>query len=157
MHGIAIQDQMKIESHCFGCGPTNPDGLRIKSYWDGHEATCMFTPGPAHTAGPRHILNGGVIATIIDCHSMCTAIAATHHAEGRPISSEPYIWCVTASLQLDYLKPTPLDAQLHLRAWVEATDGRRTTVVCTLSSSGIDRVRGKVVGVRVPSDWRAPA
>jgi acyl-coenzyme A thioesterase PaaI-like protein len=156
MNAIAIQDQLTIENHCFGCGPNNPDGLQIKSYWDGDETICTFTPRPAHTAGPRHILNGGIIATIIDCHCMCTAIAATHRAEGRPIDSDPHVWCVTGSLQLDYLRPTPLDAPAILRARVEASEGRRSTIACTLSSGGVDRVRSKILAVRVPLDWRAP-
>ncbi|HEX4419632.1 MAG TPA: PaaI family thioesterase [Kofleriaceae bacterium] len=156
MDTLAIQDQLAAENHCFGCGPNNPDGLQIKSYWDGDETVCTFTPRPAHTAGPRHVLNGGIIGTIIDCHCICTAIAATQRAEGRPFASEPHIWCVTRSLHLDYLKPTPIEAPAILRARIAATEGKRTTVTCTLSSGGVERVRAQVVAVRVPSDWRAP-
>ncbi|HET9623050.1 MAG TPA: PaaI family thioesterase [Kofleriaceae bacterium] len=154
---IAIQDQLMIENHCFGCGPHNPHGLRIKSFWDGDETICTFTPGADHTAGPRHILNGGIIATIMDCHSMCTAIAAAHRAEQRPIASDPHVWCVTASMQLDFRKPTPLHDPVQLRARVERVDGRRLTIACTLASGGVERVHGTLVAVRVPPDWRAPA
>lgn len=157
MEPIAIQDQIVVENHCFGCGPTNPDGLQIKSFWDGDETVCTFHPRVAHTAGPRHILNGGIIGTIIDCHCICTAIAAIHRAEGRPIASEPHVWCVTASLNVQYLKPTPLDAPVVLRAHVAGTERTRSTIACTLSSGGIDRVRAEVLAVRVAADWRAPA
>jgi acyl-coenzyme A thioesterase PaaI-like protein len=156
MDAIAIQDQLAIENHCFGCGPTNPDGLRIKSYWDGDDTVCTFAPRPAHTAGPRHVLNGGIIATLIDCHCVCTAIAAIHRAEGRPLAVDPHVWCVTAALHIDYLKPTPLEAPVVLRARIEASEGKRATVVCTLSSGGVDRARGQVIAIRVPPEWRAP-
>jgi acyl-CoA thioesterase FadM len=67
------------------------------------------------------------------------------------------VWCVTASLQIDYLKPTPLDAAVVLRARVEAVEGHRSTIACVLSAGGVDRVRAKVLAVRVPLGWRAPA
>src|SRR5260370_22086610 len=85
----AIQDEMRIENWCYGCGPLNPDGLQIKSYWEGDQALCTYQPRAAFMAGPRHVLNGGIIATLIDCHSICTAIAAIYEAERRPIGSDP--------------------------------------------------------------------
>jgi acyl-coenzyme A thioesterase PaaI-like protein len=150
----AFQDQFGVENRCYVCGPENPEGLQIKSYWHGDEAVCIYQPRPAFMAGPRHVLNGGVIATLIDCHSACTAIAALYKAEGRPIGSDPIIWCVTASMQVDYLRPTPIAAPVTLRARVESTEGKRTTVACSLSSGGIETARGRVVAVRVPPSWR---
>jgi len=150
----AFQDQFGIENRCYGCGPENPEGLQIKSYWGGDEAVCIYQPRPAFLAGPRHVLNGGVIATLIDCHSICTAIAALYKAEGRPIGSDPVIWCVTASMQIDYLRPTPIAAPVSLRARVESMEGKRTTVACSLGSGGIETARGRVVAVRVPLSWR---
>ena len=78
----SFQDQIK-ENHCWGCGPANEHGLRIKSYWSGEEAVCTWQPGEQHSAGPLEILNGGVIATLFDCHCVCTAIAAAYRAESR--------------------------------------------------------------------------
>ena len=135
-------------------GKTYTGKEQIKSYWHGDEAVCIYQPRPAFMAGPRHVLNGGVIATLIDCHSACTAIAALYKAEGRPIGSDPIIWCVTASMQVDYLRPTPIAAPVTLRARVESTEGKRTTVACSLSSGGIETARGRVVAVRVPPSWR---
>ena len=80
----------------------NAYGLRIKSYWSGDEAVCTWDPKPYHTAGPKHVLNGGIIATVIDCHCICTAIAAAYRAEGREIGTEPMIWYATGSLQVTY-------------------------------------------------------
>jgi len=152
----AIQDDIGIDNLCYGCGPENPEGLKIKSYWDGDETVCTFMPRPSYMAGPRHVLNGGIIATVIDCHCICTAVAAVYKSEGRPIGSDPVVWCVTGSLQIDYLRPTPIAAPVLLRARVESMEGKRTTVTCTLFSDGIVRARGRAVAVEVPSSWRSP-
>ena len=71
----AFQDQIP-DNFCFGCGADNPDGLHLKSEWEGDIAVARWTPWPSHAAGPKHILNGGIIATLLDCHGVCTAIDA---------------------------------------------------------------------------------
>src|SRR5687767_13585561 len=96
----AIQDQLGIENRCYGCGPDNPDGLHIKSYWEGNETVCRWTPRPAFAAGPPDVLNGGVIATLLDCHGIGTAIANCYRLEGRELGSEPHVWCVTGSMSI---------------------------------------------------------
>jgi len=154
MQGRAIQDQLGGDNYCFGCGPQNPDGLQIKSYWEGEETVCRFEARPAFAAGPRQLLNGGIIATLIDCHSVCTAMALAYRAEGRPLGSDPPLWCVTASMQIDYLRPTPIDGPVELRARLESTDGKRITVACSLLADGKACARGRVVAVRVPASWR---
>src|SRR5712692_2850090 len=111
MNERAIQDYYADESaHCYGCGRLNEQGLHIQSYRDGNDLICTFTPKPYHTAFPG-IVYGGLIASIIDCHSIGTATAAIYRAEGRELK-EPLRRFVTASLHVDYLKPTPIDAQL---------------------------------------------
>ncbi len=139
---------------CWGCGADNPRGLHIKSHWAGDEAVCTWQPAAWHAAGPPHVLNGGIIATIIDCHCIGTAIAATYRAEGRAMDSDPPVWCVTASLQVSYLKPTPIDAPVELRARVKERAGRKTIVICSLFSRGEECARGEVVALRVPPEWR---
>jgi acyl-coenzyme A thioesterase PaaI-like protein len=153
--GTPVQDLLGIENHCYGCGPENPDGLRIKTLWDGKEGICRFQPRSAFMAGPTDVLNGGVIATIIDCHSIGTAIASTYEIEGRPIGSQPLVRCVTGKLEVEYLRPTPLRAPLILRASVESRDERRIRVRCVLSASDKECARALVVAVRVPTDWHA--
>ncbi len=69
---------------CYGCGRLNEHGLQIKSYWDGNETVCHFTPRPYHTAIPGYVY-GGLIASLIDCHSTGSAAAAAARAAGRPI------------------------------------------------------------------------
>ena len=153
---LSFQEQMP-GNHCWGCGPDNPEGLRLASYWHGDEAVAVWQPRPEHVAGPRHVLFGGIIAALIDCHSICTAYAAAFRADGRPIGADPSIWYVTASLQVSYLRPTPVAAQVTLRARVTAIDGRRTHVSCSLYVEGQECARGEVVAVRVPAAWREAA
>ncbi len=148
----AIQDRIP-HNHCFGCGPLNAQGLGIKSYAEGDETVCTFRPSPHHMAGPTHVLNGGIIATIVDCHCVCTAIADAYRAAGRPIGAAPLIWCVTASLKVDYLAPTPIAAPVELRARVREAKGRKRIVECVLRSEGQVRARAEVVAVEVPPTW----
>lgn len=148
----AIQDLVP-HNHCFGCGPLNPRGLGIKSYPEGDETVCTFQPSPDHMAGPTHVLNGGIIATVIDCHCVCTAIAGAYRAAGRSIGTAPLIWCVTASLKVDYLAPTPIAGPVQLRARVREVKGRKRVVTCELSSDGQVRARAEVIAVEVPAGW----
>jgi len=149
----AFQDLIP-DNGCFGCGPHNAHGLRLKSRWEGDEAVATYVPLPYQTAGPPDVLNGGIIATIIDCHTVCTAIAHAYRSEGREIGSEPHVWYATGKLEVRYLKPTPLDRPVHLRARIVEVDGRKTRLECTLSSDGDACAEASVVAVRVPPEWR---
>lgn len=138
--------------HCHGCGRENEQGLRIKSYWDGDEAIATWTPQPHHCGGTKEVLYGGIIASLIDCHSLNLAIAHAYRAEQRPIGSAPRIGYVTANLNISYLKPTPIDEPLELRARLTKLDGRKAWVNCTLSASGQVRATAEVLGIRVQWD-----
>ena len=135
--------------YCYGCGADNPKGLRIKSFWDGDEAVCRFKPEPHHSGGRKEIVNGGVVATLIDCHSLNLAIARAYRDEGRAIGSAPRIAYVTGNLNVSYLRPTPIDATLELRARVQKIDGRKAWIECTLAAAGEVCARGEVLGIRV--------
>lgn len=149
----AFQDLMP-QNFCFGCGADNPDGLHLKSYWDGEEAISRFAPQPHLAAGPKHILNGGIIATIIDCHSICTAVADAFRRDGREIGSEPDLWYATGSLTVRYLRPTPLAEPVDLHAVVLGADERRTNLECQLTAGGKVCAEAEVVAVKVPASWR---
>jgi len=151
----AIQDLLP-DNRCWGCGTLNPKGLGVKSYVEGDEVVCRFQPSPDHMAGPTHLVYGGIIASVIDCHSVCTAIAHAYRAAGRPIGSEPRLWAVTASLQVDYLAPTPIGEPMVLRARVRETRGRKRIVDCSLRSGGKECARARVVAVEVPAAWSDP-
>lgn len=150
MKSIAFQDQyLDARADCWGCGRNNPNGLYIKSVWDGEEAVAHYFP-QEHQTGHKGVVNGGVLATLIDCHSIGLAMAHAHRQEGREIGSRPLITYVTASLTVDYLKPTPLnDTTLELRARVTRTEGKKTFVECSVFAEGIETVRGKVLGIRI--------
>jgi acyl-coenzyme A thioesterase PaaI-like protein len=136
-------------SHCYGCGRLNEHGLHIKSYWDGDETVCTFEPRPYHMAIPGYVY-GGLIASLIDCHSTGTAAAAAYRAEGRAMDSEPPLRFVTAALHVDYVRPTPLGVELEVRASVKEIKGRKVVVAATLSAGGEVCARGEVVAVQMP-------
>jgi acyl-coenzyme A thioesterase PaaI-like protein len=149
----ALQDQIP-HNHCFGCGPGNGRGLRIKSFWPGSgPSVARFKPEPHHCSGPTHFVNGGILATLIDCHCVCTAIAAAYKAEARPLGSAPEIHFATVSLAVAYERPTPLAADLELSAVPTARSPDRYVVSCELSAAGKVRVRATVEAVRVPASW----
>lgn len=141
-------------SVCYGCGRLNERGLQIKSFWDGDEAVCTFRPRPYHTAIPGYVY-GGLIASIIDCHSTGTAAAAAYRAEDRAMDTEPPLRYVTASLHIDYLRPTPIEAELIVRARVEEISGRKIVVASELTAAGQVCARGKAVLVQMPEKWLA--
>jgi acyl-coenzyme A thioesterase PaaI-like protein len=148
----SFQDLM-TRNLCFGCGAGNTAGLQLRSYWDGQDAVCTFVPGSHHMAGPDHILNGGILSTIIDCHSVCTAVAHAHRLEERPIGSEPFIWYVTGSLKVDFLRPTPISQPVQLRAQIIEARERKTRVACLAASGGKECAVGDVLAVRVKESW----
>lgn len=148
----AFQDYYpEFFSHCYGCGRINEHGLQIKSFWHGDETICTYTPRDYHTAVPGYVY-GGLIASLIDCHSTGTAAAAAYQAEGRSMDSEPPLRFLTASLHVDYLRPTPLGVPLEVRASVKEIKGRKVIVSSTLSAEGEVCARGEVVAVQVPDD-----
>ena len=138
-------------SRCYGCGRLNEHGLQIKSYWDGDETVCRFDPKPYHTAIPGYVY-GGLIASLIDCHGTGTAAAAMYRGENRPMDTEPPFRFVTASLHVDYLRPTPIDATLEVRAQVKEIKGRKVVMAMTLSAKGEVCARGEVVAVQMPEN-----
>jgi acyl-coenzyme A thioesterase PaaI-like protein len=140
-------------SHCYGCGRLNEHGLQIKSRWDGDETVATFLPRPYHTAIPGYVY-GGLIASLIDCHATGTAAAASYRAEGRRLGSEPVFRFVTASLRVDYERPTPLGVPLEIRGKVEEISGRKVIVSATVSAAGQVCVRGQAVTVRLPGEMK---
>ncbi|MCB2225098.1 MAG: PaaI family thioesterase [Desulfarculaceae bacterium] len=142
-----IQSYYPAEATCYGCGPSNPHGLQIHSYWDGEIATCAFTPGPEQTAYPG-VVYGGLIASLIDCHSIATAIAAAYQSEGRAMDTEPGITYVTGNLNVSYLAPTPLGPELTLKAWIKEAGPKKSVVLCELSAEGKVTAKGETIAVR---------
>ena len=149
----AFQDRYEDDvSHCYGCGRLNEHGLQIKTVWEGEESVTRFTPRPEHTAIPGYVY-GGLIASLIDCHSTGTAAAAA--ARDRGLAPEALLpRFVTGSLEVDYLRPTPLGPELEVRARVREVKGRKVVVECVLRACGEVCARGEVVAVELPESLR---
>ncbi len=141
-------------AHCYGCGRLNPHGHQIKPHWDGEESLTWFTPQPYHTAVPGFTY-GGLIASLIDCHSTGTAAAAMYRAEGREMDSLPPFRFVTGSLRVDYLKPTPLSGPLEIRGRVKEIKGRKVIVTTTVQAGGVATAQGEVVAMQMPENFGA--
>jgi acyl-coenzyme A thioesterase PaaI-like protein len=141
-------------AHCYGCGTLNEYGHQIKSFWDGEESVCHFMPQPYHIAIPGYVY-GGMLASLIDCHGTGTAAAGAYRAAGRAMDTEPAFRFLTASLHVDYLKPTPLGIELEIRGKVKEVKGRKVVIEEWIVASGITTVRGEVVAVQVPDEMVA--
>ena len=139
---------------CYGCGRLNPDGYHLKTVWEGEETVTRFTPRPYHIAIPGYV-NGGVLASLIDCHGTGAAAAAAYRAEGREVGEGPAPRYVTASLHVDYVKPTPIGVPLEVRGRIKEMKGRKVTVEAELFAGGEVTVRGEIIAVQMPEHLRA--
>jgi acyl-coenzyme A thioesterase PaaI-like protein len=155
MREKAFQDFYSDDySHCYGCGRLNEHGLQIKSRWEGEESVCRFEPRPHHIALPGFVY-GGLIASLVDCHGTGTAAGAAYRAAGREMGTEPELRYVTASLHVDYLRPTPMGQTLELRARVQEIKGRKVVVDVDLRAGGQVCARGRVIAVQMPDTMLA--
>jgi acyl-coenzyme A thioesterase PaaI-like protein len=150
MKGPAVQDFYPEDAaQCYGCGRLNEHGLQIKTRWDGDETVTIFTPRAYHTAIPGYVY-GGLVASLIDCHGTGSGALAAYRAENREPGSDPPFRFVTASLKVDYLKPTPLGPPLEIRGEIVEVKGRKVVVKATLSAEGVVCARGEIVTVQMP-------
>jgi acyl-coenzyme A thioesterase PaaI-like protein len=142
-----------MHNKCWGCGH-NEHGLQIKSYWEGDKSVCIWKPGEYHMSGPTDSLNGGIISSVIDCHAVGSAMANEYKIEGRELDSLPLIWCVTASLKVNYIKPTPIDTAIKLEASILKKEGRKIWISCDMFSNKLKTAKAEVLAIRVnPDDW----
>ena len=146
----AFQDTYPDDlSHCYGCGRLNEHGLQLKSFWDGDETVAVVTPKSYHTAIPGFVY-GGLLASVIDCHGTGTASAAAYRAEKREMGSPPPLRFVTASLHVDFLRPTPIEGPLEVRGRVKEIKPRKVIVLVEVSAAGKVCAKGEVVAVLMP-------
>lgn len=136
---LSLQDRYAPNSVCFGCGPANARGLRIKSRVEGDEVVCDWTPQEHHHAF-EGILNGGITGAILDCHSNWAAVHAMMTRDGTEIPPPT----VTSEFTLKLLRPTPMHETLHLRAKIVRLDKDRAVVESTLEAAG--KVRATFTG-----------
>ena len=150
----AMQDLMPV--HCFGCGAFNEHGLQIKSFWAGEEVVCAWRAKPHHIGHPG-ILYGGMIACVVDCHCIWTAVAYAHRAAGLEMDGNPRFPYVTAALSVDYRKPVPIDSAIELRGRVVEFGERKALVKCSVTARGVLYAEAELVAVRMPVSVAAVA
>lgn len=127
----SLQDRFAPQGRCFGCGPANTKGLRIKSFEqpDGH-VVVDFSPEPHHEAF-ENVLNGGIIGTVLDCHMNWTTIA--HLIKTQGLDHAPP--CVTAEFKVVLKRPTPMGL-VHVDAHVVSASDDRATIEATMTAGG---------------------
>jgi acyl-coenzyme A thioesterase PaaI-like protein len=128
---LSVQDQYAPHNICFGCGPANDKGLRIKSFVEGDDLVATFHAEPHHQAF-EGMVNGGIIGALLDCHSNWTA---AYHLMKAPGESTPPC-TVTADFHVKLKRPTPIDGPIHLRAKLTSLEGDRAIVDAELSAAG---------------------
>lgn len=128
---LSLQEKYSPASTCFGCGPKNSLGLKIRSFAQGDEVIADFKPADHHQAFPG-VVNGGIIGAILDCHSNWTAAYALMKKAGL---NQPQC-TVTADYSVRLMRPTPADAVLHLSARAVEVGEDRATIEATLTANG---------------------
>lgn len=145
MNDLSLQEKYAPHNECFGCGPSNKKGLRIRSFPDGDQVIAEWVPDTHHEAFPG-VLNGGIIGSLLDCH--CNWTAAWHLMNKAGADSPPCT--VTASYSIKLLRPTPTDRVLKLRAWVVESNDDSATIEGELIANDkvCDTCRGTFIAVK---------
>jgi acyl-coenzyme A thioesterase PaaI-like protein len=127
----SLQDTFAPETICFGCGPANAHGLQIKSHVQGNELVATWS-AQAHHRAFEGVVNGGIIGTLLDCHSNWTA--AWKLKTERGLDALPCT--VTAEFHVKLKAPTPADKPLTLRARPVEVKGDKVTVEAEIEAEG---------------------
>lgn len=125
----SIQERYAPNNACFGCGPANPKGLRLRSFEDGDGLVCRWTPEKHHEAFDD-IVNGGILGTLLDCHSNWTA---AWHLMRQSGADEPPC-TVTARFSVTLRRPTPSDRELVVRSRVVSSEADRAEIEATIEA-----------------------
>ncbi len=156
MNNSAFQDSYPDDlAHCYGCGKNNSEGHQLKSYWIGDEDITIahFIPETYHTAIPGFVY-GGLLASLIDCHGTGSASAMAYKQEVLATGkSDPHRF-VTGALNVSYLAPTPITAELELIGTFSEVKERKIIVDITLSANDIVCAKGTVVAVKMPDTMK---
>jgi len=151
---LAIQDFYPDHlAWCFGCGRLNERGYHFRTRWDDDETVTRFTPSTYHIAVPGFVY-GGLLASLLDCHSTASGAAALYRAEGREYSDDgPAHRCVTGTLTVRYRRPTPLGPELEARGRIVEVNGRKVTVASRIVVNGEVVVESDAVVLEVAEDF----
>ncbi len=151
----AIQDIYPDDfAWCYGCGRLNESGHHFRTRWDGDKTVTDYAPEPEHTAIPGFVY-GGLLASLIDCHGTGSAALALHRKNGHEVGDgalPPRF--VTASLHVDYLKPTPHGTALKAVGTVEEIHPKKWKVHVDVYAEDVLCVKGEVVAVVMPDTFK---
>lgn len=125
----SLQETYGPDTICFGCGPANAHGLRIRSFVEGDQVVCDWSPSPQHQAFPG-VLNGGILGTLLDCHMNWTA--AWHLMQSQGADRPPVT--VTSDFHVFLKRPTPTDRPVRIAARIVQSSANRATVEATVTS-----------------------
>ncbi len=145
--GPSLQERYAPASICYGCGPANAAGLRLRSFPNGDTVTAEWQPEPRFQAF-EGVLSGGIIGVLIDCHSNWTA--AWHLMQQRGLERAPAT--VTAEFSVKFRRPTPVEGPVRLTARVVESKADRATVEATLEAGGVVCATGRGTFVAVKPD-----
>ena len=151
MSAPAIQDSYPPAfAHCYGCGASNRHGHHLKSYLVGNETVARFTPDLKYSGGvPDHVY-GGMIASLLDCHGTASAAAYAYQKEGRqPGDGMEPIRFVTASLKVDFKRPTPLGVELVVKGMLRSLEGRKAWIDLVLTAGELTCATGEMLAIRL--------
>jgi len=145
MNEKSLQEIHSPQGICFGCGPLNEKGLRIRSFVRGEEVVLDWTPEKHHQAFPG-VLNGGIIGALFDCHCNWTAA----HALMKRAGTEHAPTTVTAEYSVKLSRPTPTAGPVHISAKTVEISDDRATIEATLEAGGkvCASARGVFVAVK---------
>lgn len=150
----AIQDEYPDDfAWCYGCGRLNEDGHHFRTGWQGEQTLTIYKPEPEHKALPGFVY-GGIVASLIDCHGTGSAALFLHRKNGHEVGegAEPPRF-VTASLHVDFLKPTPHGVDLRAIGNVEEIHPKKFKVTTEVYANDTICARGEVVAVVMPSTF----
>jgi acyl-coenzyme A thioesterase PaaI-like protein len=153
MSTIAFQDYYPDRfSHCYGCGKSNPHGHHLKSYWDGPDTVARFTVPPQFSGGvPDHVF-GGMVASLLDCHGTASAAAFAYRAAARQMDDGgEFMRFVTASLKVDFLRPTPIGVELVIKGGLRGIEGRKVQLSLSLSAGDEVCAKGEMLAIQLRS------
>jgi acyl-coenzyme A thioesterase PaaI-like protein len=142
----SLQEIYAPHNECFGCGPSNPKGLRIRSFVEGDEVVAEWSGAEEHHQAFPGVLNGGICGALLDCHSNW---AAAYHLMKKSGASSPPC-TVTADFHVVLERPTPMDVPLEIRARIVDSAEDRATVEASIEANGkvTATCRGTFVAVK---------
>ena len=150
---ICIQDTYGERfQYCWGCGPKNDMGLHLKSYPsdDDKSVIAKIIPDKMYTGGVPQNLFGGMIAMIFDCHGTASAAYFSHRDKGLNLDKNTVIErFITARLEVDFKKPTPMNEEIEVIAKLEELGERKAIIEMEMKAKGEVKAKAKMISVKV--------